>query len=184
MFDHVLTMMLQPKHQGCKCARVNYIDHTQVVSGYIEAQYKWLEELIGLADDIAKPALSIGLRTVVSPHFGSADVENTWHFFSTKIGHAVGCDQTNELVSEITPQGPSSVNMPSDLDSNNLPWPGGEFKINIADQDCVYKNNGMNAGRLFCSDREVSCAEDPAKNKGSQKCDSLVNWQPAVYCDF
>ncbi|KAF1962964.1 hypothetical protein CC80DRAFT_434319 [Byssothecium circinans] len=168
------------KHRGCKCDRINYPSHTQVLSGYMEAQYKWLEELI----DLATPSLSIGMRTVVSRHISSADIDNSWRFFTTKIGHAVGCDQKSELVNEITPEGPSDPKLPSDVDSKNMPWPGGDFKLKIGGQECHYKNNGQNPGRLFCPDREISCTEDSAKSRGSEKCDGYTFWHAVVYCDF
>ncbi|KAH5350513.1 hypothetical protein HBI48_165330 [Parastagonospora nodorum] len=171
------------KHRGCECDPINYPDHTEVLQGYMDYQYKWLEELIGLGEE--KPSLQIGMRTIVSPHIGGASVENSWRFFNTNVGRAVGCDQNNsDLVEEVMPEGPSDPKLPSNFDSTNLSWPAGEFKLQIAGQECYYRNNGKNPGRLFCSDREIECKEEDAKGKGGEKCNAYTTWYAAVHCDF
>ncbi|KAH5075895.1 hypothetical protein HBH95_126740 [Parastagonospora nodorum] len=171
------------KHRGCKCDRINYPDHNEVISGYMDEQYKWLEELIGLSNEEA--SLQIGLRTVVSPHFGGADVDNSWRFYTANVGRGVGCDQIgSDVPNEIKPEGPSDPKMPGNMDPEKLPWPAGEFKLLVAGQECHYKNNGQNSGRLYCSDREIECVEEVAKSKGSEKCSAYVTWHAAVHCDF
>ncbi|KAH5421018.1 hypothetical protein HBI46_082250 [Parastagonospora nodorum] len=171
------------KHRGCKCDRINYLDHTDVTKGYMDAQYEWLEELISLSNE--KLSLQIGLRTVVSPHFGGADVDNSWRFYTANVGRGIGCDQIgSDVPNEIKPEGPSDPKMPSNMDPEKLPWPAGEFKLRVADQECHYRNNGQNPGRLFCPDREIECLEEAAKRKGSEKCSAYVTWHAAVHCDF
>lgn len=138
----------------------------------------------------AKPSagksLSIAMMTAISPHIGRADIDNTWRFYTTTVGHAVGCDWKSNLVQEITPEGPSDAKLPNNVDSENLPWPAGDFKLNIEGEECYYKCDGTNAGRLFCPQREISCQEDSAKSKadGINKCNPYVRWHAAVYCDF
>ncbi len=125
------------------------------------------------------------MSTVVIPHGMSADVDNRWRFFTTQAGQAVGCDQDSELVNEITPQGPNDPKLPSNVDLANVPWPVGDFMLRIGRQDCHYRNNGQEPGRLFCPDREISCTEDSAKSRSSDKCaDGYTFWHAVVYCDF
>ncbi|KAF1954802.1 hypothetical protein CC80DRAFT_475507 [Byssothecium circinans] len=38
------------KNKGCRCTPIYFPDHTEVESAYMDEQYKWLEELIKLAD--------------------------------------------------------------------------------------------------------------------------------------
>jgi hypothetical protein len=48
----------QPENFACPCTRVHFPLHTDVQSGYIEAQYAWLEELLALSES-ATPAFDI-----------------------------------------------------------------------------------------------------------------------------
>lgn len=83
---------------------------------------------MGLTDDLLKPSLSIGMRTVVNPYFGGADIDDGWRFYSAKIGHAIGCDWKNDLVYEIDPEGPSDPKLPKNVNSDKLPWPASTLR--------------------------------------------------------
>jgi hypothetical protein len=82
------------------------------------------------------------------------------------------------------PEGPSDPKLPRNFDSKSLSWPAGEFRLQIAGQECYYRNNGKNPGRLFCSDREIECKEEDGKGKGGEKCNAYTTWYAAVQCDF
>jgi hypothetical protein len=137
----------------------------------------------------AKPskgkALSIAMRTTVSPHAGYADTDVAWEFYTTSVGKAVdGCGKTDG--EKLTPKGPSETGLPTNLSTDNPPWPGGEFKLTIEGVDCTYKCNGKNAGRLFCPNREIACVEDSAKSKkdATKMCGTMSFFKATVYCDF
>jgi hypothetical protein len=139
--------------------------------------------------DDAKPSkgksLSIAMMSTVSPHMGYADVDITWKFYTVSVGKAVGsCGETDGQ--EITPQDPSDPKLPSNLSTDSPPWPAGTFKLKIEDQDCEYKCDGTNPGRLFCPNKQIACVEDSAKSKkdGTMKCGSYSFFHATVFCDF
>jgi hypothetical protein len=130
-------------------------------------------------------SLSIAMFSTVSPHGGFADVDIKWRFYTVSAGKAVGsCGETDGQ--EITPQGPSDPKLDSNTSSDNPPWPAGTFKLKIEDQDCEYKCDGTNPGRLFCPNKQITCVEDSAKSKkeGTKKCGSYSFFHAAVFCDF
>lgn len=130
-------------------------------------------------------SLSIAMISVVNSHSGGASVDSEWHFFTTGVGKAVGsCGETDGA--ELKSQGPSDTKISGDVNSDNPPWPAGTFKLNIEGQDCEYKCDGAGAGRLFCPNKQISCAEDPLKSKaeGTLKCGTRNSFHAAVYCDF
>lgn len=132
-------------------------------------------------------ALSIAMLTAINPRgIGRADLNNEWHFYTTPVGHAVGCDWKSNSVEEITTQGPSDTKLPSSTDPKNLPWPGGEYKLNIDGEECVYKCDGTNSGRLLCPQKEIACREDSQKSRseGMLKCSAYTFSHAAIYCDF
>ncbi|KAF1828223.1 hypothetical protein BDW02DRAFT_617367 [Decorospora gaudefroyi] len=133
-------------------------------------------------------ALSIAMVTQVNSHSGGASYDAQRHFYITAFGHGVGCDiSSDDQVSEITSQGPSDAKSDFRGDHKNLPWPGGIYNLNIEGEDCEYKNDGTNAGRLFCPNREIDCMEESKKStdEGLPECSSSrVKFHPAVYCDF
>jgi hypothetical protein len=124
--------------------------------------------------------------TSINPHIGGSDVNNEWHFFTTKVGHAVECDWNSDPVQEVTSQGPSDTKLSSDTDSKNLPWPAGDYMLNIESEECHYKCDGTNPGRLFCPKKEVACREDSQKSRseGMLKCGAYNFFHAAVFCDF
>jgi hypothetical protein len=55
-------------------------------------------------------ALSIAMVTQVNSHSGGASYDAQWHFYTTAVGHGVGCDSSSDdQVSEIASQGPSDA---------------------------------------------------------------------------
>ncbi|KAF2793033.1 hypothetical protein K505DRAFT_350230 [Melanomma pulvis-pyrius CBS 109.77] len=131
-------------------------------------------------------ALVIAMIAAITPHVGYADINNQWHFFTTEVGHAVDCDRKSDPVHEIIPQGPSDPKLSPDVDPKNLPWPGGDFTLNINGEECHYKCDGTSAGRLFCSKTEISCKENSMKSRsnGLLHCGSFVMFHAAVWCEF
>jgi hypothetical protein len=133
-------------------------------------------------------ALSIAMVTIVNSHSGSATYDAQWRFYTTTVGHGVSCDfASDNRVSEIASQGPSDTISNFSGDHKNLPWPAGVYNLNIEDEDCQYKNDGTNPGRIFCPKREISCMEESKKStdQGLPGCSSSrVTFHPAVYCDF
>ncbi|KAH7080719.1 hypothetical protein FB567DRAFT_448489 [Paraphoma chrysanthemicola] len=130
-------------------------------------------------------SLSIAAVSQVNSHGTSASSDIAWTFYTTSVGKAVGsCGETDG--EKISPLGGTSVSLPSSMDIANLPWPAGEFKLDIEGAACEYKCDGTNPGRLFCPDREIACNEDSAKarKEGVLQCGSRVRFHAAVYCDF
>lgn len=130
-------------------------------------------------------ALSIAMTTTVNSHSGGATADSSWNFFTTSAGKAVGgCGETDGQ--RLIPTGGSNVNIPGDPDSKNPPWPAGIYDLSIEGKDCQYKCDGTNPGRLFCGDRQISCAEDSLKSKsdGRLTCGSRTSFHAVVYCDF
>jgi hypothetical protein len=61
-------------------------------------------------------------------------------------------------------------------------WPVGYFTIKLADQECHFKSNGENLGRLWCPDRQIICVKD---NTQAHLCEELdPSRNPVVWCDF
>jgi hypothetical protein len=133
-------------------------------------------------------SLSIAMVTQVNSHGGGASYDAQWHFYATAVGHEVSCDPSSDnQVSEIANKGPSDAKFNFGGDQRNLPWPAGTYNLSIDGEDCQYRNDGTNPGRLFCPKKEISCTEDSKKNtdQGLPGCSSTrVKFHPAVYCDF
>ncbi|KAI8933116.1 hypothetical protein NX059_009759 [Plenodomus lindquistii] len=130
-------------------------------------------------------SLSIAMTSIVNSHSGGATIDSQWNFFTTSVGKAVGsCGETDG--EKLTPSGGSDIKISGDVNLENPPWPAGEYKLNIEGQDCEYKSDGTNAGRLFCPDRQISCVEDGLKSSadGKLNCGSRAYFHAAVYCDF
>ncbi|CAI6339618.1 unnamed protein product [Periconia digitata] len=130
-------------------------------------------------------ALAIGMMSIVNSHSRGATVDNNWHFYLTKIGHGVECDEKSDLVQEISSQGPSDTKVADDV--KEVPFPGGSFKLDVGGQECEYKSDGTNPGRLFCKERQVECKEDTRRKDkdGAKKCSSSrQTFQTSVFCEF
>jgi hypothetical protein len=108
-------------------------------------------------------ALSIVMIKQVNSHSRGASIDNTWHFYTTKVGHAIECRENTDVVQELTSQGPSNPSLSSKVNSEDLLWPAGIYRLNIEGEDCDYKCDGTNPGRLFCPKKEISCKEDSKK---------------------
>lgn len=56
----------------------------------------------------------------------------------------------------------------------------------IEEQECEYKCDGTNPGRLFCQKKEIACREDSAKShkEGMLKCGEGNFFHATVFCDF
>ncbi|PVH92050.1 hypothetical protein DM02DRAFT_701765 [Periconia macrospinosa] len=132
-------------------------------------------------------SLSIAMVSTVNAHSGGATVDSTWNFFTTPVGKAVGSCGETEGEKLIPEEGSTNDKLPSDVagKTDNPPWPTGSFKLKIEGQECEYKNDGSNPGRLFCPKKEISCQEDSMKSKkeGSLRCGQGF-FHAVVYCDF
>ncbi|KAH7389216.1 hypothetical protein BKA64DRAFT_747802 [Cadophora sp. MPI-SDFR-AT-0126] len=134
--------------------------------------------------------LIIAYWAQVSPKFGGGgNVDQSWKFFTTPLGRGPDCSLGTDPVVEINPEGPSDAKFGPNLNfdsKTNMPWPGGEFKLMIDGQECHYKNDGSNAGRLFCPTREISCDADRARkeNDDAQRCNGYNFLKPNVFCQF
>lgn len=149
--------------------------------------------LNAMSDDFTAPsspsstgkALSIAMVSYVNSHSGGASSDNEWRFCTTTIGHAIGsCGETDGY--EIAPEGASKPKLASSADPQNLPWPAGEFTLNIKGEECNYKCDGTTPGRLFRPKKETSCYEDSMKSKaeGMLKCGDRQFFHAVVYCDL
>ena len=124
-------------------------------------------------------ALSIILQNIIT----EIDNTNNWLFLLTDQGQSALCsnDKNNKPVLT-TPAGgdPSMV--------DNPPWPGGSYPFKIDGMDCEYKNDGQNAGALWCKEKNgqaISCYADEMKDKKEDKtCDIGVYEHAVVYCEW
>jgi hypothetical protein len=133
-------------------------------------------------------SLSIAMVSSVNSHAGFAIVDSNWNFYTTTVGKAVGSCGETEGEKLIPEEGSTDVKLPPDVAGNtdNPPWPWGSFKLKVEGEECEYKNDSTNPGRLFCPKREISCVEDNMKSKkeGSLRCSSGVFFHAVIYCDF
>ncbi|PVH90655.1 hypothetical protein DM02DRAFT_620911 [Periconia macrospinosa] len=129
-------------------------------------------------------SLVVGLTTLTYKY--SSTVNQFWHFFTAPAGHEkVGCE-SKAPVQQITPKGRSNPALSSQVNSDNPPWPGGDWSLKIGDQDCSYKNDGASVGRLWCPTRDIACEEMPKKNSadGVLKCQPESTFHAVVRCNF
>ncbi|KAF2274042.1 uncharacterized protein EI97DRAFT_444332 [Westerdykella ornata] len=107
-------------------------------------------------------SLSIAMVSVVNSHAGLADVYSTWNFYTTTVGKVVGSCGETKGEKLIPGEGSTNVDLLPEVARNtdNPPWPGGSFQLKIEGEECEYKNDGTNSGRLFCPKREISCEEN------------------------
>lgn len=124
-------------------------------------------------------ALSIILQNLIT----EADNTNNWLFRLTNQGQSALCrnDKNNSPVLTAPAKGdPSTVELP--------PWPGGSFPLAIDGMHCEYKNNGDNAGALWCEEKNgqpIACYEEEMKaKKGSKECDLGVYEHAVAYCEW
>jgi hypothetical protein len=73
-----------------------------------------------------------------------------WKFFSTDYGNAVGARTDPAL----------QVRRTENIDQQI--FPGGTFDLTLFGETCQYKNDGHSVGKLFCGDKAIECADDPA----------------------
>ncbi|KAF2819124.1 hypothetical protein CC86DRAFT_432123 [Ophiobolus disseminans] len=133
----------------------------------------------------AGKSLSILAMAQVNTHGTSGSTDYSWRFFTTNVGKAVD-ECAKNGVEEITPSGGTDPKLPSNTNMKKLSWPAGEFKLKIEGEDCEYKCDGKNPGRLYCQKKEVACKEDTMKNKdeGVKMCGTRMSIHAVVYCDF
>jgi hypothetical protein len=95
-----------------------------------------------------------------------AETDNEWLYFLTKVGTYNLCADANRARSVKTGGSRSML--------DNPPWPGGTWRfLWEAGQDCEYKNNGQNAGAIWCVGRNdpIQCrADDKKADKGPTTC--------------
>jgi len=126
-------------------------------------------------------ALSINLQNYID-QIGNV---NKWFFYATDRGVSALCGKEKDAVASFLAQDGATL-------IDNPPWPGGTFKVKVDGMDCEYKNDGTNAGALWCSGRgAISCQEEHAKGKGekgSKVCenngDSSRSQHPVVFCEW
>jgi hypothetical protein len=115
-------------------------------------------------------ALSIIIQSLIDTGAGA---ETNWLFFSTKFGESALCKEDNYAI--IKPK------ISTDTDIDNPPWPGGSYTLMIDGMDCEYKNDGTNAGALWCKEKNgqpiVCKAEDMRWEKKSKNCVKPGDWR-------
>jgi len=127
----------------------------------------------------ATKALSIILQNTVD-QVGNV---NNWLFFATDRGVSALCRKEGTAIANSPAKDGSTL-------VDNPPWPGGTFKLRVDNMDCEYKNDGGNAGALWCNGKAISCQEEVARGKGeagSKACetgDVLVQQHPVVFCEW
>ncbi|KAH7074078.1 SGNH hydrolase-type esterase domain-containing protein [Paraphoma chrysanthemicola] len=129
-------------------------------------------------------ALSILLEQIIWP---VPPTEQRWIFFETKYGEPVGCrDIDNTSLKRKTPDD-HNLGAINDLEKI-YPGPAEHELRGLWGEDCVYKNDGSNAGRLFCpsaGDAGYECWEEPQKGKdGAFECDEMITRHAAITCEW
>jgi hypothetical protein len=109
---------------------------------------------------------------------------NAWVFYTADIGVSALCRNEKDAVGNFPAEDGAGL-------VDNPPWPGGSYKMKVEGMDCEYKNNGNDAGALWCNGRDaISCKEEEAKGKGekgSKVCetgDTSRTQHPVVVCDW
>jgi hypothetical protein len=131
-------------------------------------------------------SLSIVLEANVAGAFPS-HLESRWEFYAIKAGESIGkCGEPEVEVIVADPARDRPAGW-ENADPHKPPWPAGIFELNIEGEACVYRRDGTNPGILFCLKKEITCVEDPMKNKkeeGTMMCTSYRLLHKVVYCDF
>ncbi|KAJ4361855.1 hypothetical protein N0V83_010796 [Neocucurbitaria cava] len=102
------------------------------------------------------PTKALSIISEVPPWYGKASQDIAWLFFATEYGQKVGC----RVDPAYTEKRQEDISKPAT-------YPGGTFDLRLCEEDCQYKNDGLNPGRLFCADKEIECKNDPAHEDGS-----------------
>jgi len=171
--------------------------------GYTYFADKWMEVIKANRDDPKPPpaqgssppspanepkpktkALSILLEQIV---WYIPPTEQRWIFFETKYQEAVRCRDEDDPSMKITVADNHDFSRIDDL--NGLyPGPNEVQLKGLWGEDCVYKSDGSNAGRLFCpssGDVGYECKEEPQKgNAGSFMCLDYITRHPAIICEW
>ncbi|KAL6166153.1 hypothetical protein ACJQWK_07513 [Exserohilum turcicum] len=103
-------------------------------------------------------ALSIIYQDLVT----SNSVVKSWLFFAGDFGKSSACRKSREAIKKV--DGISG-------DATNPPWPGGTYTLNnLHGMECDYKNDGTNAGALWCKEgasagknKKIQCEEEATK---------------------
>jgi hypothetical protein len=170
-------------------------------SGYQFFADSWMDKIMANRKEEEAPqepqptkALSINFESKFD-HSTGGDFDETriwfrrtWLFYEHNIGDAVGCfdrDQAWQFAEPMT-----------ELENDMPEWPSNPEinSMNLADasilpQDCSYRNDGTNAGRLFCPnlpDGSVGCKEheDRKKPEKTYQCSDDTYRRAAVVCEF
>ncbi|ORY19378.1 hypothetical protein BCR34DRAFT_595350 [Clohesyomyces aquaticus] len=179
--------------KGCPCHDAP--DFTINPSGLHRPNYeehkKALHDHLNLPDENPKPTGPTKVLQILTDfNKNPKNIEEwawiDWLFFATDYGTAPEC-RTDTLYHEERKMDPN--------DEDHTYYPGGEFPLKMPgfDQDCTYKNNGENAGRLFCPGKEIECKDDPhdkdpsnpEADKGTYDCDDgKKSRQPVFLCEY
>lgn len=98
-----------------------------------------------------------------------------WLFFSTDYGTAPAC-RTD------TATDPKTV----EFSDTGVTYPGGTWQVDLAGEQCEYKNSGDNPGALFCNGKEIACFDeetDSQPDKGEYECGDKKR-QPVFTCPY
>lgn len=82
--------------------------------------------------------------------------EKSWLFFESDWLKQPACRSEKEAVKK-TKNALGSVEQP--------PWPGGTYKLNLFGVECDYKNDGTNAGALWCLEEQPTVPPTLAKTR-------------------
>lgn len=114
--------------------------------------------------------------------------KRTWLFYEHNIGDPVGCFNTDDAWQFEEPQSETKEDEPAwpsnpEINSEDFDEPS------ILPQGCSYRNDGTNAGRLFCPDFEgggVNCKEHEDHMKADKwyDCGDNDRRRVAVVCEW
>lgn len=102
------------------------------------------------------PTKALSIVVEIPPFYSAKNPQVAWLFFTTDYGKAVDCSANAALVEKR-----------NEDTSKASTYPGGTFNIKLYNEDCQYKNDGTNPGRLFCGEKQIDCINDPSHQDGA-----------------
>jgi hypothetical protein len=122
------------------------------------------------------------LSIILQNYIDESSNDMTWLFFATDYGASVLCHSDKKALLK------TKAARATDID--NPPWPGGTYQLKLDGMNCEYKNDGTNAGALWCKERNgpITCkADDMRAAKKSKVCDAAlwrIEQHAVVACEW
>jgi hypothetical protein len=132
------------------------------------------------------PTPTKSLQIVFSNYIDQISSVNHWNFYAGPYGKTIDVCNSKAVIKEEKAQ---------DGEADSPPWPKGQWKLNLFNEDCTYQGDSSGAGSLNCTSpgnlaKRVDCKGESDKNGGKGKTFTCNTWDwidyyhRVAYCEW